>query len=192
MDTPAYPAGWYPDPLGRFDHRWYDGARWTADVSLDGVRRVDPGGIAPSPGTSPSERRRVPRIVAVLVLVTLGGLIAGGVVMWSAVTAFLGVADHEATVTTCTGDGTSLSVAVDLTNTDTRPASFTVFVEVTGEPLDRTIRSITLGADDLAPGTTTTLGTYLDSTFTGVECTILGVLRPLPFGIDLGPVGVSP
>ena len=192
MDTPAYPAGWYPDPLERFDHRWYDGARWTADVSLDGVRRVDPAGIAPRAGGPQTERRRVPRIVIVLAIVTLGGLIAGIAVIWSAVAGFLDVADHEATVTTCTGDGTSLSVAVDLTNTDTRPASFTVFVEVTGEPLDRTIRSITLGAEDLAPGTTTTLGTYLDSTFTGVECTILGVLGPLPFGIDLGPVGVSP
>ena len=192
MDTPAYPAGWYPDPLGRFDHRWYDGTRWTPDVSLDGVRRVDPDGIAPRPGTSPSKRRRVPRIVPVLALVTLGGLVVGAVVIWSAVTAFLGVADHEATVTACTGDGTSLSVAVDLTNTDRRPASFTVFVEVTGEPLDRTIRTITLGAQDLAPGTTTTLGADLDSAFTDVECTILGVLGPLPLGIDLGPVGVSP
>ena len=192
MDTPAYPAGWYPDPLGRFDHRWYDGARWTADVSLDGVRRVDPAGIGPSAGGPQTERRRVPRVVIVLAVITLGGLVTGIAVIWSAVAGFLDVADHEAAVTTCAGDGATLSVAVDLTNADTRPASFTVFVEVTGEPLDRTIRSITLGVDDLDLGATTSLDTSVDSAFTDVECTILGVLGPLPFGIDLGPVGVSP
>ncbi len=38
----ATPAGWYPDPFGRYDHRWYNGAAWTADVSVDGGRFVDP------------------------------------------------------------------------------------------------------------------------------------------------------
>jgi hypothetical protein len=30
----AKPAdkGWYPDPLGRFDDRWFDGYRWTQHV----------------------------------------------------------------------------------------------------------------------------------------------------------------
>lgn len=191
MDTPAYPAGWYPDPLGRFDHRWYDGTRWTADVSLDGVRRVDPAGITPSTEARPTTRR-VPPAVLVLAVVTLGGLVTGIAVIWSAVAGFMDVAEHEAAVTTCAGDGASLSVAVDLTNTDTRPAAFTVFVEVTGDPLDRTIRNLTLGVDDLDAGASTTLSTYVDSTFTEVECAIVGVLGPLPFGIDLGPVGVSP
>ncbi len=38
----AAPAGWFPDPLGRYDHRWYNGSSWTADVSVDGRRFVDP------------------------------------------------------------------------------------------------------------------------------------------------------
>lgn len=32
-------AGWHPDPLGRFDSRWYDGSRWTQHVG-----RVGPDG----------------------------------------------------------------------------------------------------------------------------------------------------
>src|SRR4051812_4193806 len=28
--------GWYPDPLGRFEHRYWDGARWTEHVSRHG------------------------------------------------------------------------------------------------------------------------------------------------------------
>jgi hypothetical protein len=190
----GYRAGWYPDPLGRFDHRWYDGTRWTADVSLDGVRRVDPAGIAHGAGTESADRprRRVPRIVIVLGAITLGSLVVGAVVVWSAVADFIRVADHDVALVECGGDGSSLSVTVDLTNTGTRPASYTVFVEVTGEPLDRTLRSITLTADDVVAGATETLSTSVDSTFTDVECTILGVLGPLPFGIDLGPVGSSP
>ena len=36
------PPGWYPDPTGRFEHRYHNGARWTADVAANGQRYVDP------------------------------------------------------------------------------------------------------------------------------------------------------
>jgi hypothetical protein len=38
------PAGWQPDPLGRYEYRWWDGADWTADVSVGGVASTDPNG----------------------------------------------------------------------------------------------------------------------------------------------------
>ena len=44
-------AGWFPDPLGRYDHRWYNGTTWTADVSVDGQRYVDPMPLTPTPAT---------------------------------------------------------------------------------------------------------------------------------------------
>jgi len=44
--VPGTPAGWFPDPLGRYDHRWYNGTVWTADVSVDGQRYVDPMPVA--------------------------------------------------------------------------------------------------------------------------------------------------
>jgi hypothetical protein len=37
--------GWYADPLGRFELRYFNGATWTADVSTSGDRFVDPLGI---------------------------------------------------------------------------------------------------------------------------------------------------
>lgn len=48
------PGGWYPDPTGRFEFRWFNGERWTADVSIGGRRFVDPGppAIRPSQGTA--------------------------------------------------------------------------------------------------------------------------------------------
>jgi hypothetical protein len=38
---PTSPAGWYNDPRGRFEYRYFNGMRWTSDVSRDGKRYVD-------------------------------------------------------------------------------------------------------------------------------------------------------
>lgn len=46
--APSHPANWYPDPLGRYEHRWYDGAQWTDQVATGGQPSVDPDGIAPT------------------------------------------------------------------------------------------------------------------------------------------------
>jgi hypothetical protein len=48
MGGPAAPVtagpapGWFPDPSGRFDHRWWDGTRWTETVSRGGTQTTDP------------------------------------------------------------------------------------------------------------------------------------------------------
>ena len=89
----ATPAGWFPDPLRRYDHRWYNGTSWTADVSIDGRRFVDPvpldtpstpafapgwppAGAAPgvwvSPATPPSRTLAVLALISGLVAVTTG------------------------------------------------------------------------------------------------------------------------
>lgn len=39
-------AGWYADPTGRYEHRYYNGRTWTADVSSGGQRFVDPLGLS--------------------------------------------------------------------------------------------------------------------------------------------------
>ncbi len=38
----THPANWYPDPMGRNEHRYYDGNEWTEHVSNQGVTSVDP------------------------------------------------------------------------------------------------------------------------------------------------------
>jgi hypothetical protein len=43
------PAGWHADPFGRFDHRYWDGARWTEYVAKGGQQSVDPPVAASSP-----------------------------------------------------------------------------------------------------------------------------------------------
>lgn len=56
------PADWYPDPLGRYEHRYWDGTSWTAHVATAGETAHDPieeaapqagevdGGTSTSPG----------------------------------------------------------------------------------------------------------------------------------------------
>lgn len=38
---PTTPANWYPDPLGRHELRYWDGARWTEHVSTAGEAGID-------------------------------------------------------------------------------------------------------------------------------------------------------
>jgi hypothetical protein len=51
-------SGWYPDPSGRHEQRWYDGTTWTGHVADRGVTSDDPlapsaGGAAPAAGAAP-------------------------------------------------------------------------------------------------------------------------------------------
>lgn len=40
--VPSVPADWYKDPAGRYDFRYWDGGKWTENVSRAGVRFTDP------------------------------------------------------------------------------------------------------------------------------------------------------
>ncbi|MBM3799448.1 MAG: DUF2510 domain-containing protein [Actinobacteria bacterium] len=40
--TPTVPADWYKDPAGRYDYRYWDGAKWTEHVSRAGTIHKDP------------------------------------------------------------------------------------------------------------------------------------------------------
>jgi hypothetical protein len=47
-----FPPAWYPDPTARHDHRWWDGAEWTAHVADAGAVSRDPIAAAGSGGPS--------------------------------------------------------------------------------------------------------------------------------------------
>jgi len=40
--APTNPAGWFPDPSGGHEHRYWDGTRWTEHVADAGVSAIDP------------------------------------------------------------------------------------------------------------------------------------------------------
>lgn len=52
MNAPV--PGWQPDPTGRHDYRYWDGTRWTDDVSDAGATSVDPIGGPPQPAQEPT------------------------------------------------------------------------------------------------------------------------------------------
>lgn len=68
LGEPESTPGWFPDPTGRFDHRWFNGVRWTTDVSVDGQRYIDPQPWAP-PLASASAPRRQRSTMAVLAFI---------------------------------------------------------------------------------------------------------------------------
>jgi uncharacterized protein (AIM24 family) len=47
-------GSWQPDPEGRYDYRWFDGQRWTDQVSKGGQVMQAPLGQAPGPQAGPA------------------------------------------------------------------------------------------------------------------------------------------
>ncbi len=67
-DERTWGPGWFTDPTGRHDHRWWDGAAWTAHVADAGTAAQDP--LEPSPNTTGAGDARSVDPVAIVALVT--------------------------------------------------------------------------------------------------------------------------
>jgi hypothetical protein len=52
--TQSHPTGWYPDPTGRADQRYWDGNAWTENVSRAGVQGTEPVTASEAPGAAAS------------------------------------------------------------------------------------------------------------------------------------------
>ncbi len=63
-NTTGTPAGWYPDPHGRHEHRWFDGLDWTEHVSSHGRQTSDGLAGPPKPVIGATSPRRVQAQVA--------------------------------------------------------------------------------------------------------------------------------
>jgi len=61
-DPPA--ADWYPDPYGRHERRYFDGARWTERVATRGRQAVDPAEGVPKVPTVHRSTGKVQRDVS--------------------------------------------------------------------------------------------------------------------------------
>jgi len=60
----THEAGWYPDPSGRHEHRYWDGTRWTEDVASGGRQGTDPDLTAAPPPTVNRPTEKIVRDVA--------------------------------------------------------------------------------------------------------------------------------
>ena len=77
MESRTTPAGWYADPQGRYEFRYFNGVQWTSDVAVDGQRYVDAMATQPPPHVHQPQRGRG---MAVAAMVTgIAGVVLGWV-----------------------------------------------------------------------------------------------------------------
>ncbi|HSP27950.1 MAG TPA: DUF2510 domain-containing protein [Ilumatobacteraceae bacterium] len=250
--------GWYADPLRRFELRYYNGSSWTADVSTDGDRFVDPLGLelpghssagvsatnspATNPATntaansatnSPATAAMVLGIIAVAIswlpfIVVLGvvaavlalafgtvgvrrstpsgvgrsraiaGLVTGasalvlaalGAVLTFVVLdvydAYLDPGPNETTITSCEIVGSRAIASGTLENLGTDTADFSVLVGFVRSDTDNPHRAGRAVLDDVEPGETTEFQVERQVDLDEVDCIVIEVTGPLPFGLSL-------
>ncbi|MGB0114237.1 MAG: DUF2510 domain-containing protein [Ilumatobacteraceae bacterium] len=235
--------GWYPDPIGRFELRFYNGSQWTADVANGGERFVDPLGITPpvGPNHTPESETANGLATAAMVLgiiavttawmpfLVVVGLIAGMVAIGlglgalraaranggnrsraiagiatgasALLVALLGVMltivvldvydtyahpeAHEIDLVSCEQTGSRVTMTGALTNLSERTADFTVEVAFvrTGTRDTRSIGRAEL--DGVEPGDTATFDVQRQVDLDTIDCEIVEVTGPLPFGLTL-------
>lgn len=231
-------AGWYADPTGRYEHRYYNGRTWTADVSSGGQRFVDQLGIAPTALAVPTGSTSgistaamvlgivaiaiswMPFVVVLGVVAALLAIVFGSIGLRRAartgtsrssavvglatgasalVTAVIGVMlsvavldaydsyvhpqPNETTVSDCSQSGSRATMTGALTNTGDRTADYSVLVGFVRPGTDNAHRSKRITIDDVEPGSTADFEAQSQVDLESVDCVILEVNGPLPFGI---------
>ena len=233
-------AGWYADPTGRYEHRYYNGQTWTADVSSGGQRFVDQLGL--SPRDQPTTRRNAPNdalgtaamvlgivaisiawmpfvvvlgILAALLALVFGwigvrrarnsggsrsfavvGLATGASALVAATVGvlltmvvldvyddYLNPQPNSVAVTECELEGSRATMAGVLTNTGDRTADYSVLVGFVRPGTDNAHRSERVSIDDVEPGADAPFTAQSQVDLEAIDCVILDVNGPLPFGV---------
>jgi hypothetical protein len=234
----AWTAGWYPDPAGRYDHRYHNGRDWTADVAVDGHRFIDPGAVTGGRPSRPPARRNgmataamvcgivgvslawipyltfaglpvaivgtvlgavalrrtgpggVGRSAAITGVVAGGlGIVVAGIGIWLTVVVSRALDDFESPepsdvrLTRCAVDDGTAVAEVELTNVGDDTQTFTVTIELrTAEGAHRERVEL----ESVASRATRTFAIDAVLPGDGVDCEVVSVSGPLPFGIDPG------
>ena len=241
--------GWYADPLGRFEVRYYNGSTWTADVSNGGQRFVDPLGIDVAPHERPTAPTLasstasnvgsiatasmvlgiiavaiawIPFIVvfgaiaavlalafatlalhrsgpsdagrsrAVVGLVTgASGLIAAALgavltfVVLDVYETYIDPPPHETSVTSCEVVGSRAIASGRLVNLGDDTSDFSVLIGFVRPGTDNPHRTSRVVLDDVEPGTPATFDAERQVDLDEVDCIVVEVTGPLPFGLAL-------
>ncbi len=221
-------AGWYPDPMGDHEFRYYNGRDWTGDVATDGVRHVTE---VPDLAAQRFPQRRDPRsgtvaMVFGIISMTIGwipfvcfvavffaavavvvgfrrrrfesargsaivGMVTGSVGfllclagMWLSVVLIQAVADfedpgpHEAELADCEATDAGTQATGTITNLDNEERSYTITIDLDDE------NSIDAVVNDVGAGERRVFRVEEDLRFDDLDCAIVEVKGPLPFGIE--------
>ena len=239
--------GWYADPLGRFELRYYNGATWTADVSTSGDRFVDPLGIdvdqrsgqparsGPTEDTPTSLATAsmvlgivavalawvpfvvvVGAIAAVLALVfgmlairrsgpsgagrgrAVVGVITGGsgllaaalgtvltFVVLDVYDSYLNPPPHAVVITSCEVVGSRAIAGGRLENLGDDASDFSLLVAFVRPGTDNPHRTTRVTLDDVEAGASAPFDAERQVELDDVDCIVIDVTGPLPFGIAL-------
>ena len=231
-------AGWYANPTRRYDHRYYNGAAWTSDVSSAGQRVVDPLGIEPTPsvperpsnpgiataamvlGIVAISLSWVPFVVALGVIAAVLAIVLGlvglrrarrtganrafsivgiatgagalvvaivgitlSILVYDAYDRYLNPAPNETTVVECTLEGARATLQGELVNLGDEPADFNVLVAFVRPGTDNPERRERVSVDDVEAGATAEFEAQAQVGLDEIDCLVLEVNGPLPFGI---------
>jgi hypothetical protein len=239
--------GWYADPLGRFELRYFNGATWTADVSTSGERFVDPLGLdvgqhsgqpactgtTAHPPTSLATASMVLGIVAVATawipfIVVVGaiaavlalvfgvvairrsgpsgagrsravvGVITGASALLAAALgavltfvvldvydAYLNPPPHTTAITSCEVVGSRAIATGRLENLGEDTSDFSVLVGFVRPDTDNPHRTTRITLDDVGAGTSAPFEAERQVELDDVDCIVIEVTGPLPFGLAL-------
>ena len=231
-------AGWYADPTGRYEHRYYNGRAWTADVSSGGQRFVDQLGLSPSVRSDTSSANNglgtaamvlgivaistswMPFVVVLGVVAALLALVFGWIalrrarhsggsrsfavvglatgasaliaatvgvlltmVVLDAYDDYLNPQPNDVAVTECELQGSRATMTGVLTNTGDRAADYSVLIGFVRPGTDNAHRSERVTIDDVEPGSDATFTAQSQVDLEAIDCVVLDVNGPLPFGV---------
>ena len=230
--------GWYADPLGRFELRFYNGRQWTADVSTDGARFIDPLGtevpfeqpagtdgvataamvlgiiaistawmpflvvvgvitaiLAMSLGWTALRRARrsgASRGRAIVGLATGASALVAGilgvlltVIVYDVYDEYIHPQPHDTAVVSCELVGSRATMTGEITNLGDSTADFGVSVAFVRSGTNDIRRTTHVRVSDVDPGDTAEFDAQGQVDLESIDCEIIEVTGPLPFGLEL-------
>jgi membrane protein implicated in regulation of membrane protease activity len=118
-----------------------------------------------------------------LVAAVLGGILS--VVVLDVYDEYLNPQPSDVAVTSCRLEGSRATMTGRLTNTGEATSSYSVRIGFVRPGTDNPHRSEVVALDDVAPGDSTTFEAQSQVDLDEVDCLILEVTGPLPFGLEV-------
>lgn len=140
---------------------------------------------AGTPGSPTAGRARVGIVTGAVGLGVAALGLVFTVVVTRALDRYTNPEPNEAVITSCTTEEGRVTAAGELTNLGSAGAGFTVRVAILRPGTDNVHRTASVELDDVGPGATERFDLTAEVALDDVECEVLEVDGPLPFGLDI-------